>query len=382
MTDILHTPTREALHYDLIVVGAGIVGLAHAYTAASRGLKVCVVERDAACVSASIRNFGFVTVTGQGAGDTWRRARRSREVWDTVAPQAGIDVLHRGLYVRAQRPLARAVLEAFMRTEMGDGCELLTPAEAALRAPALQLDDAQAVLYSPHDLRVESRSAIGLLARWLARQHGVVFRFGEAVLEVATPRVRTSRAVLHAERVAVCTNADLHGLFADRLASQNLRLCQLQMLRVMPQAGFRLPASVMGDLSLVRYHGYSQLPESAALLAQLQREEAESLAHGIHLIVVQSADGSLVVGDSHHYGAAMEPFAQEHVNALILRHLHETLKLEQAAVTERWVGTYPSSATHDCLIDAPDDATRLVLVTSGTGASTAFGIAEEVFESW
>ncbi|WP_233446977.1 FAD-dependent oxidoreductase, partial [Ideonella azotifigens] len=30
------------MHYDLIVVGAGIVGLAHAYTAARRGLKVCV----------------------------------------------------------------------------------------------------------------------------------------------------------------------------------------------------------------------------------------------------------------------------------------------------------------------------------------------------
>ena len=61
--------------FDVIVVGAGIVGLAHAYEAARKGLKVCVVERDAACVSASIRNFGFVTVTGQGAGDTWRRAR-------------------------------------------------------------------------------------------------------------------------------------------------------------------------------------------------------------------------------------------------------------------------------------------------------------------
>ena len=64
--------------FDLIVVGAGIVGLAHAYTAARRGLRVCVVERDAACVGASIRNFGFITVTGQGAGDTWRRARRAR----------------------------------------------------------------------------------------------------------------------------------------------------------------------------------------------------------------------------------------------------------------------------------------------------------------
>lgn len=382
MSNILQAPTSERAHFDLIVVGAGIVGLAHAYTAASRGLKVCVVERDAACVGASIRNFGFVTVTGQGAGDTWRRARRSREVWDAVAPQAGIEVVHRGLYVSARRPLAHAVLDAFMRTEMGEGCELLTPAEAGQRAPVLQLDGAQAVLYSPHDLRVESRTAIGLLARWLAGQHGVVFRFGEAVLEVATPHVRTSRAVLHAERVAICTNAELHGLFADRLAQQDLRLCQLQMLRVMPEPGFRLPGSVMGDLSLVRYHGYSQLPESAALLAQLQSEEAESLAHGIHLIVVQSADGSLVVGDSHHYGAAPEPFAQEHVDTLILRHLRETLKLKHATVSSRWVGTYPSSATRDCLIDAPNDATRLVLVTSGTGASTAFGIAEEVFAAW
>lgn len=382
MSETLHTRKSDTLHFDLIVVGAGIVGLAHAYTAARRGLKVCVIERDAACVSASIRNFGFVTVTGQGAGDTWRRAMRSREVWDTVAPQAGIEVLHRGLYVRAQRPLARTVLEAFMHTDMGDGCELLTPSEAARRAPVIQLDNAQAVLYSPHDLRVESRTAIGLLAGWLSEAHGVVFRFGEAVLEVSTPSVRTSRAQLHAERVVVCTNAELNGLFTERLAAEDLRLCQLQMLRVMPEPGFRLPGSVMGDLSLVRYRGYSELPESAPLLAQLQSEEAESLAHGIHLIVVQSADGSLVVGDSHHYGTAPEPFAQEPVDGLILRHLRETLKLQQATVTARWVGTYPSSPTRDCLIDSPNEATRLVLVTSGTGASTAFGIAEEVFAAW
>lgn len=369
-------------NFDLIVVGAGIVGLAHAYTAAKRGLSVCVVERDAACVGASIRNFGFITVTGQGAGDTWRRARRAREVWGEVAPRAGIEAIHHGLWLTAFRPKARDVLEAFMATPMAEGCELLDVAEAASRAPQLRLDAAQAVLHSPHEMRVESRTAIGLLAKWLAESMGVVFRFGEAVLEVATPRVRTSRATLHAERVVVCTNTDLHGLFADRLAPHALQLCQLQMLRVRPQAGFRLPGSVMADLSLVRYHGYSRLPAAAPLLAQMQREEGESLAHGIHLIVVQSADGSLVVGDSHHYGAAMEPFADQRVDELILRHLRETLRLEEATVTQRWVGIYPSSATTDCLIDRPDDATRLVLVTSGTGASTAFGIAEDVFDAW
>jgi FAD dependent oxidoreductase TIGR03364 len=374
--------TETNTNFDLVVVGAGIVGLAHAYVAARRGLRVCVVERDAACVGASIRNFGFVTVTGQGAGDTWRRARRAREIWGEVAPQAGIEAVHQGLYLTAFRPQALKVLEAFMATEMGDGCELLGLDEAARRAPVLQLAGAQGVLYSPHEMRVESRTAIGLLARWLAEAHGVVFRFGEAVLEVATPRVRTSRAVLHGTRVAVCTNTDLNGLFAERLVPHQLRLCQLHMLRVQPEPGFRLPGSVMADLSLVRYHGYSQLPEATPLLEQMRREEGESLDHGIHLIVVQSADGSLVVGDSHHYGAVLEPFAEQRVDDLILRHLRETLKLQEATVTQRWVGTYPSSASTDCLIDRPDDATRMVIVTSGTGASTAFGIAEEVFAGW
>jgi len=374
--------TSSETKFDLIVVGAGIVGLAHAYTAAKRGLKVCVLERDAACVGASIRNFGFITVTGQGEGDTWRRARRAREVWGEVAPQAGIAVLHHGLYLSAFRPQALKVLEEFMATPMGDGCELLDISEAMRRAPVMQLEGAQAVLYSPHEMRVESRTAIGLLAKWLAASLGVVFRFGEAVLEVATPRVRTSLAALHAERVVVCTNTDLHGLFAERLAQHKLTLCQLHMLRVQPEPGFRLPGSVMSDLSLVRYHGYSKLPAAALLLEQMRREEGESLDNGIHLIVVQSADGSLVVGDSHHYGAAPEPFADQRVDDLILDHMHKALRLQQAKVTERWVGTYPSSATTDCLIDRPDDATRLVLVTSGTGASTAFGIAEDVFAGW
>ena len=368
--------------FDLIVVGAGIVGLAHAYVAAQKGLRVCVVDRDAACIGSSIRNFGFVTVTGQNAGDTHRRARRSREVWADVAPKAGIEVLHRGLYLTAFRPAAHAVLEEFMQTDMADGCELLTPEAAAARTSALRLDQAQSVLYSPHELRVESRTAIGLLTRWLHEAMGVSFRFGEAVLEVAAPKVRTSRATLHAERVVVCTNTDIHGLFAERLAAHPIRLCQLQMLRVKTPQGFALPGSVMSDLSLVRYHGYSKLPASAKLLQQIQAEDAESLAHGIHLIAVQSKDGSLVVGDSHHYGPVLEPFAREDVDALMLRHLQQALKLEHAEVVERWTGIYPSSAESDCLIDQPDAATRMVIVTSGTGASTAFGIAEEVFRGW
>lgn len=367
---------------DLIVVGAGIVGLAHAWAGVQRGLRVTVIERDHRCVGASIRNFGFVTVTGQPAGDTWRRARASRDTWARLAPEAGIAIEHRGLWVVARRPRAAAVLQAFMDTPMAEGCELHEAAEAAARAPGLRLHDATAALYSPHELRVESRSAIPRLAGWLAERHGVRFIWGDSVLHAAGGQVHTATRRLSAGRVVLCTGADLTGVAQPVLAHHGLHLTRLQMLRVMPEPGFRLGAAVMGDLSLVRYGGYAALPASAPLLAQLQDEEPDSLAAGIHLIVVQSADGSLVVGDSHHGCPTPEPFADDAVDELILRHLRQTLELSECRVLQRWTGVYPTGAPVDCVIEAPDAVTRVVVVSSGTGASTAFGIAEEVFDAW
>ena len=372
----------EHPHFDVVVVGAGIVGLAHAWTAARRGLSVAVVERDQRCVGASIRNFGFVTVTGQRAGDTWRRACRSREVWAELAPQAGIGVLHQGLWMLARRAEAQSVLEAFARTEMGANCRLHTAHDAALRAPPLQTDGACAAMYSPHELRVESREALPRLASWLQKEHGVQFFHGEAVLSVAPPQVHTASRTLRGERVLVCPGTELTGVAAAWLAPFHLRLTRLQMLRVRPEPGFVLGSAVMSDLSLVRYAGYAGLPEAAALRAQLEHELPDCMAHGIHLIAVQSADGSLVVGDSHHDDATPEPFASEAVDRLILQQLRETIDLERCEVLERWTGVYPVGHDADALVVAPEAALRVVLVTSGTGASTAFGLAEDVFDAW
>ena len=283
--------------FDVVIAGAGIVGLAHALVAARKGLRVAVVERHQRCVGASIRNFGFITVTGQGAGDTWRRARRSRDVWQEVAPLAGIAVEHRGLWVLAQRPQAMAVLQAFKDTEMGEACTLHSAAQVAQQAPFLRVEHAAGALYSPHELRVESRTAVPALAAWLASSHGVVFHFGEEVLGVSAPQVHTSARTLHAQRVVLCPGAVLHGVAAPWLRGLALTQSKLQMLRVRAQPGFRLDSAVMSDLSLVRYSGYAALPQSAALLRELERDDPESLRHGIHLIAVQSADGTLVVGD-------------------------------------------------------------------------------------
>src|ERR1700679_3617043 len=98
--------------FALAVVGAGIGGLAPAFAVAPRGLRVIVIDRDAEANGASVRNFGFVTVTGQERGTMWQRARRSREVWREVAAAANIPILQTGLWMSARRPESVDVLEA------------------------------------------------------------------------------------------------------------------------------------------------------------------------------------------------------------------------------------------------------------------------------
>jgi len=367
-------------HFDLAVVGAGIVGLATALAAARRGLRVAVIDRDARANGASVRNFGFVCVTGQERGVTWPRARRSREVWREVAGAAGIGVVHDGMWMVVRRPEARAVIEEFMRGDMAQGCRLLEPAEAQRRFPQLAARGLAAVLESTTELRVDSRTAIPLLALWLASAHRVHFMRSTVVTGVEPPWLATSAGRLRAERVVVCPGDDYTGLYADRLARQALTRCRLQMLRL-ADPGFRIPAALMSDLGLARYAGYAQLAASATLRRRLAAEQPQHLEHGVHLIVVQNADGSLVVGDSHHYSMTPEPFARADIDALILGEFRAAFGIDPPAVLERWIGSYAAAADRTVLIDAPEPAVRIAIVTSGTGASTAFAIGEELVAS-
>jgi FAD dependent oxidoreductase TIGR03364 len=365
--------------YDLAIVGGGIIGLAHAYVAAKQGKRVVVIERDTRANGASIRNFGFITVTGQARDTVWPLARRARDIWAEVAAPAGIPIEHRGLLLTARYPESVGVLEAFMQTEMAADCALLSPDQLRALHPNVCSRSNLATLWSPHELRVESRTAIPALASWLHDHWGVTFMTATSALNVAPPVIETSRGLVHAEAAIVCPGDDFNTLFPDQIATHEPTRCILTMLRL-ADPGFKLPAGIMSDLGLVRYEGYAALPEAAALKARVAREHARHLAHGVHLIIVQSADGSLVVGDSHHYGATPWPFAASESEALILNEFRSATGLTPPPVIERWTGIY-SSAAKPYFVEAPAENIRLVMVTSGTGASMSFGLAEQVIDS-
>ncbi len=364
--------------YDFAIVGAGIVGLAHAWVAAKAGKRVVVFDREAEAIGASVRNFGFVTITGQERGLCWERARRSRKLWLELAEKTDLQIMHTGLSMTAESDEAMRVYEAFMETEMGDDCRLASPEELLEHQPCLNIAGVKGGLISSQELRVEARDAIPTITAYLKEQYGVKFCFSTAVLETADTKVKTSNGVFEAEQTIICSGPDITSLYPDVFQQAGALNTKLQMVRVAPQGeGWKLNGSVMTETSLSRYLGFSQLPEADTLIRKLDTEKPWLREHGIHLIVVQSADGSLVIGDSHHEADSAAPFYRSDVEGHIMGLAKNALNLSTDQVVERWLGYYPKQKDGLWLVRNPQPNVTIASITGGMGMSTAFAFAED-----
>jgi FAD dependent oxidoreductase TIGR03364 len=298
-------------------------------------------------------------------------------VWEEVAASAGIGVTQRGALVVARRRESRELLAAFAASPEGEQCEFFDAVHAGRRWPMLAAG-LEGALLSPHELRVEPREALPKLAAWLAERHAVEFRWGVSVGAVEAGALVHAEGRIEADAVVVAAGAALRSLAPALARRTNFRACRLQMMRTVPQPShWRLDHVLMSDLSLVRYGGFSRLRPAQALRARLEAEVPASLANGVNLIVAQAADGSLVVGDSHHLDEAVEPFASEAVDALILDEMNAVLHVPRPGMAEHWLGVYPVAEVAPLLREPLAERALAVVVTSGTGMSTAFAIGEE-----
>lgn len=98
---------------DIAIIGAGILGLSHAYAAARRGLRVTVFERSEQPLGASVRNFGQALITGQAPGPMLDLAREARPIWAHLAESAGFHIRRQGSLLFARDEAEEQVLDAF-----------------------------------------------------------------------------------------------------------------------------------------------------------------------------------------------------------------------------------------------------------------------------
>src|ERR1700760_491228 len=107
----------SAIDSDVCVVGAGIVGLAHAFEARARGLSVTVLDRSAHASGASVRNFGHVVVSAMADGAVLDCALDARERWLSLGRRAGLEVLEAGTVIVGRAPDELAVMAGIAEDE-------------------------------------------------------------------------------------------------------------------------------------------------------------------------------------------------------------------------------------------------------------------------
>jgi D-hydroxyproline dehydrogenase subunit beta len=369
---------------DVAIVGAGIVGLAHAYLSARAGLKVAVFERNPAAIGASIRNFGMIWPIGQPAGHLHEMALRSREIWVQVLKEAGLPFHDTGsLHVTYREDEAAVGREFHAKSEsLGYETMWLSPRETLQRTQAVREGGLLGALWSPTELTIDPRKVIAALPKFLEEQFGVEFHFNTAVAAVETGRLEAAGREFRADSVIVASGDDFQTLFPEYFRDSGITRCKLQMMRTVPQPqGWQLGPSLAFGLTFGYYPTFRVCESLEAMKERFRRESPELGKWGIHVMVSQNSEGELTFGDSHEYGLAVDIFDKPAINRLILDYARQYLRAPSLEIAENWHGVYAKHPEHTFVSFAPAKGVKVVTVTTGVGMTMSFGIAEQMLRA-
>jgi glycine oxidase len=163
------TSTKQ---HDAVIVGAGVIGLACAWRAAERGLRVLVIERDRPGAGASSVAAGMLAPVGEA---TWGEDRLlelalgSHRLWSRFATElsvaAGREVGHLelgALHVALDRDEAAELRRRFeLMRSLDLAADWLRPRECRELEPGLA--NVTGGVHAPHEAAVDSRALVAAL---------------------------------------------------------------------------------------------------------------------------------------------------------------------------------------------------------------------------
>ncbi|QDU75925.1 Monomeric sarcosine oxidase [Bremerella volcania] len=374
------------MHYDLIVVGGGIVGLGHAWAAAKQGQTVAVFDNNPRAEGASIRNFGMIWPVGQPAGTQRALALRSRTLWRELGAAAGFPVHECGSLHLAHHDDELAVLQEFAPSTAADGLdiELVTPRQIADLTPAANQAGLKGGLYSHTELRVTPPTAVSSISAYLADAHNVKFHFDSPIIKVDSGEVTSSHGqTWTAERIVIATGAYFQHLFPEAHQAERLLICKLQMMLTEAQpAGWNLGPHIASGLTLRHYPSFRDCPSLAAVKQRFAEDSPQLDRYGIHVMASQADNGGLILGDSHEYGDDIEPTDKAEIDALMLEELQKIMNVPNWNITRRWHGLYAKHPTQMCFVCEVRPEVLVVNGFGGNGMTLSLAFSESIIHRW
>jgi FAD dependent oxidoreductase TIGR03364 len=370
----------RTIETDVCVVGAGIIGLAHALEARRRGLSVVVLERGARATGASVRDSGHLFFSGLGAGDALGEAPLGRELWLELARRAGIPVDTGGTLIVARHQDELAVLEA-AAADPARQARMRSTKKIAKLAP-IPVDTVLGGFHAKQDLRIDSRAAPAALARLLIKDADAHVEWGAHVHEIEPGVVYAGALRVRAQAIVVCAGAHGRTLPAGLWPrASGLRLRETQMLRVAAPTGQRFRQTLMTGLSLLEHPAFWACDGIEHLRKRLELESPELVERGVSLAVTQLRNGGVTLGSTSAYTDAPKLYARERLDSLLLAEAQALLGGE-LDVRQRWRSTSAGleASAHDYLVSLPMPTVRVVHALRSTAVALCHSRAQTVLD--
>lgn len=168
------------VNYDVVVIGAGSVGLPLAYHLGLRGLKVMVVDKMASVGQGQNKAaIGGIRATHSDRAKI-KVGKASLDFIRRLEPEFGqkVDFVEGGyLFPAYDQQIAESLKQLLpLQKSFGLAIDWIEPKEVWEQVPGIQLDGLLGGTFSPHDGHLSSLKLAGAFYR-LARQEGVEFVF-------------------------------------------------------------------------------------------------------------------------------------------------------------------------------------------------------------
>ncbi len=316
------TGTAEA--YDVVVVGAGIIGASCGAALAAAGRRPLLIEKAGIASGTTRAGMGHVVVTG-GTPEISRLCRDSQELWRERAADAWKDrvaIRPVGTLWLARGPEERAQVEPLAERLRANGAraELLDRSGILAREPSIGPRVTSGV-FAPDDLVVDAVSATHQLVDEVTRRGGAVRtstevrRLAPEGMELADGSIVRSPTVIVAGGV--------------------------ESVRLLPELGLRPRKGHLVHLATPPGFVRSQLAEVG--YARRAADDAEVV---VSFNVEPPASGGLYLGASRQYHAEDREIEPRIVRALYERARDFLPGLDGWPVLRSWTGVRPASPDH------------------------------------
>lgn len=371
-------------NFDFCIAGGGVMGTFFAYHLLHLGYKVVLCERDTKAKEATVRNFGQIVPSG--LSKEWRKlGRKSLEFYKSIQQETDISIRAFGSLYVASNEEEEILLEELYQINLEEGytSHLLNKESCLNKQPALNPNYVRAGLFYPEEITVEPHLMIHALQKHMIKKFSnFKLHYNTTIQQIneggAKVELRTNTdETIYCKYFILCSGNEFQTLFPHLFEQSELILTKIQMMQTKPVKNKSIKGSILTGETIRRYEAFTECPSFEAIKKAAPKESFWK-KYGIHILLKQAKDGSLILGDSHEYAPIKErdklDFNQNmDINRFVIKETQNIFDLPEIIIQKYWSGSYVQCKTSDVYINHLTDKIHIYNGIGGKGMTASAG---------